>query len=442
VTRQNGPFPLFLQRFPVVLLVCAGALAAAWWFTGQMDPVYRSQARGFEPTQAESFSLSAEVSQLPAGPKLPTGNSERQASLLGVLKTAEMRVRVANEIEGLTAADLEDEVDFQIDSTNLVVVTAWDADPRRAAEVANKYFELLQDELQRVTRRDLGNRKTLLEASVAESQAALAEAEQARLAYLGASGSVDYQAELQAASARIQTLREELSKLAVRADTLGDEEREITAQRDARPDFIPSTRTEGLNPRLAQLRGELGQAEAALAAMLVKQTPDFPRVKAQQQRIDQIQSQLDAEEDVLESSRSFAADPLRQEYEQRLVNLQIESANLSVQRQARETQLDEAMEEWQRLPAFQAGLRGFDDEIARQRSLIETLQLQQAETRLALEGDPAYIELVERAQEPIEPYFPHLGLNLAIALFLGLLLSALVVVTYERVGRWREAAPW
>ncbi|MBL7009131.1 MAG: hypothetical protein ISR76_09045 [Planctomycetes bacterium] len=442
MTRQNGPFPLFLQRFPVVLLVCAGALAAAWWLTGQMEPVYRSQARAFEPASAESFSLSSDSANLPSGPKLPTGNTERQASLMGVLRTAEMRVRVANEIESLTAAELEDRVDFDIDAFNLIVVTAWDSDPRRAAEVANKYFELLQDELQRVTRRDLGSRKALLEGSIAEAEAGLRSAEVARLEYLQASGSVDYQAELQAASGRIQVLREELSRLAVRGDTLDDEAREIAAQRDARPDFVPSSRTEGLNPRLAQLRGELGREEATLAAMLVKQTAEFPQVKAQQERINHIRQELEAEVEVLEDSRSFAADPLRQSYEARLVDLQIEGANLEVQRRAREEQLAEAMKEWQRLPGFQSGLRVFDDEIGRQRAMLETLRLQHAETRLALDGDPAFIELVERAQEASEPYFPNLALNLGIALLFGVLLSALMLAATSRVARWRLEAPW
>ncbi len=442
MTRPTGPFPLLLQRFPVVLLVCAGALAAAWWLTERMEPIFRSQARGFEPATAESFSLSSDTANLPTGAKLPTGNPERQASLLGVMQTAEMRVRVANEVEGVSASDLEDKVDVDIDAFNLVVVSAFDPDPRLAAEIANTYFELLQDELQRVARRDLGRRQTVLEGSLGEAETKLAEAEQQRLAYLEASGSVDYEAELQAASGRIQTLRDELSRLAVRRDTLDDERREITAQHDARPEFIPSSRTEELNPRLAQLRNELAKEEASLAAMLARETADFPRVKAQQLRVDQIQAQIDAEEEILESSRSYSADPLRQGYAERLVNLQIEEANLSVQREARQTQLDEAMAEWNAMPAIQAGLRGIDDEIARQRGLVESLRLQLAETRLAMDGDPAFIELVERAQEPAEPYFPKLPLNLAIALLLGILLSALMVAMTERVSRWRQEAPW
>ncbi len=442
MTRRTGPFPLFLQRFPVVLLVCAGALLAAWWFSATMEPVYRSQARGFEPATAESFSLESDTANLPAGAKLPSGNSERQASLLGLMKTAEMRVRIANRVEGVTAVELEDRVDVDVDAYNMIVVTAYDGDPRRAAEVANTYLEVLQEELQRTTRRDLGRRQVVLEASLADAEAALTAAEQERLDYLQATGSVDYEAELLAASNRVQELREKLAQLEVRGATLADERAELVAQRDARPEFIPSSRTEARNPRLDQLRNELAKEEAALAAMLARQRPDFPPVKAQQQRLDQILSLIALEEEVIESSRSFDADPLRQTYEQRLVDLELEEANLAVQRAARQDQLDAALAEWRALPGFQSGLRRFDDEIARQNALAETLRLQLAEARLAMDGDPAFIEVVERAQEPAEPYFPNLLLNLSIALLAGVLLSALMIVMFERAARWREEAPW
>lgn len=442
VTRPQGPLPLPFQRLPVILLVCSGALAAAWGLSATMEPIYRSQARGFEPSVTEGFSLSDASANLPSGPKLPTGNADRQASLIGLLRTAEMRVRVASGIEGVTANDLEDRVDFDVDAYNMVVVTAWDRDPRRAAEVPNRYFELLQDELRRTARRDLERRGALLAGSVAQAEQELADAERARLEFLQASGSVDYQAELLAGSARIQTLREELARLAVRADTLDDETREIAAQRDARPEFIPSSRTEALNPRLAELRGQLGREQAVLAAMMTAETGDFPRVRAQRTRVEQLASQLAAEEEIVESSRSFAADPLRQSYEARLVDLEIERANLGTARSAREGQLAEALAEWRRLPAFESGLRRHDDEIARLRGLIETERLQLAETRLALDGDPPYIELVARAQEPAEPYFPSLPLNLGLALLGGLVLSGFVVAGIERAARWRAEAPW
>ncbi|RMH05213.1 MAG: hypothetical protein D6702_00735 [Planctomycetota bacterium] len=440
--RPDGPYPLLLQRLPVVLLVCAGSLLGAWWLTGRMEPVYRSQARAFQPAGVESFSLASDEAALPGGPKLPTGDSEQQASLLGLLKTAEMRVRVANALEGVSAADLEDRVDFDVDAFNRLVVTAWSPNPAQAAEIANTFVAQLQEELRRTTRRDLGQRARVLESAIAARRAELEAAEQDRLDFLAAAEAVDYEEELKARSAAIQELRDQLAQIDIRTGTIADEIETVRAQRDSRPEMVPAGRTEKLNPRLAELRGELGRAEAALAAMLARQRPDYPPVKAQQQRVESIRAELAAEEEILEDSRSYEADPLRQEFEKRLVDLEIEAAGLEVERAARQRQLDQALAEWRRLPEFQAGLKRHDEEIARLRGLIETLDLQLAEVRLALDGDPAYIELIERAQEPAAPYFPNLGLNLVLALAAGLLLSVLAVTAWERYRRWQEVAPW
>ena len=438
----GGPLLLLYERVYILLLVCAAAVAAAWWLTDEMQPLYRSQARGFLPSTPDGFSLSNELQNLPSGPKLPTGSAEVQDSLLGVLRSGEMRQRVSAALADRDSEYLRNHVEFDFDKFNLLVITAWDADAVQAEETAKTYLQEFQALLQQATQFELARKQELFAAASQETEASLETLEQERLEFLAASQTVDLDAQLSVVSDRIVEIRTEIARLEVEAESLVEERRQLVAERDARPDFVPSSRVEEPNPSIQALERDIREEEARLAALRIRYTDEYPEVKQSLTRLAELRGQLEAQEALVERSRSYSADQLRSAYEQRIAELQVREAGNAEELRIRREQLDQALAEWRALPGIRAGLDRIDREIAQLQESLAQQEQRLAEVRLFQERNPTYIQVVESPTVATEPTLPNRTVNLLVALGLGVLGGSVLLGLLGRMRRFREAAPW
>ena len=152
---RRGLLQSSYERVHVVLLVAIGAVLGTWWITGKLPLIYQSQSRFFMPEASDGFSLHNEAENIPKGPKLPTSNPETQSSLRGLMATSEFQLRVSAKFDNLSSRDIEDSVSIKVDKFNLIVITAEDTSPTRAAEIANRFPSLLQKDLRQRTMLDV-----------------------------------------------------------------------------------------------------------------------------------------------------------------------------------------------------------------------------------------------------------------------------------------------
>jgi len=441
---SRGAIALIYRRLPVVILVCAGAVAVALWLSATLTPVYRSQARVFLPSRTTSLSLSSGEDNLPTGPKLPTSSTDTQDSLIGlltVLQSGEALQQIAAEVD-LDAEKLRKNVDFEVDKYNFIVVTAWDQSADRAKTIADSFVSRLNDYLRRKTRESLGEDAAVLEKAVNQARDQVQRIRAEKTAFLAAHGAADFDAEMQALSARIEGLRGSLSQDAVRASSIDDQLASLHQRYDARPEFTETSRVEESNPRLISLHEEIEKDKAALAGELQRHTREWPSVKSLEAKIAAEEEELAAEEATIAKSKTYTADPVRGSMEQQILELELEKTRLATERTTLRSQLEAALAEWKTLPGFRTGLEDIDQRLDEARQDARDLQLKLDETHLALERDPEYLEIVEAPSVASKPSFPDTTLNVVLALVLGLIAGIMVALGMGRAAAWREAEPW
>jgi uncharacterized protein involved in exopolysaccharide biosynthesis len=396
------------------------------------------------PESADGFSLHSESENLPRGPKLPTSNPETQSSLRGLLTTSEFYLRVSAAFQNLTAIEIERSVSVQVDKFNLVVVTAEDRSPTRAAEIANRFPKLLQDDLRKRTTRDVQQKKEhLINAEEARS-VELDSLEKDRLEFLLDVGAVDSETQSATLSSRLETRRTQVADLEVRRRSLELQEMEMRSQFEKRREFIESSFTREVNPRIQELRSALVSAESEYASLLMKHQPKHQYALAKEKEIEVLRLDLQSQEELKDKSWSFQIDPIRQDLDKKLANLNIERSALDAELSIRRSQLDATVKEWSILPAFNEELNAHDQQISQARDTLNQLRDRLEEFRLFESREQRFLEIVEAAvpSSLSDPFFPRRKLIMVVSGFFGLILGIAMANAMARAASWREESPW
>jgi uncharacterized protein involved in exopolysaccharide biosynthesis len=129
---------LYRQRF-VIALVMLSAGVFSYKISTDIEPRYETAAVFYLPDATTRAGQSE--SELPIAP-VPSGNRDGVTAAISILRTGEIRNRVAALIPEKTPEALERDVDPVVERSSMVHVFVRDADPQVAARVANTYFDV------------------------------------------------------------------------------------------------------------------------------------------------------------------------------------------------------------------------------------------------------------------------------------------------------------
>ena len=443
------------SRFHIVLMVCAAGVTAAWWVSGEIEPVYRSQARFFMPAEFDGFSLRSEQPNFPTGPKLPTSSTEQQDSILGILRSAAFRITVSDSLkdkqntEHINSEVLRNNVDVDVDKFNMVVVTAYDHHAQTAANIAGAYVTELQGMLRLKTESDVGAKFELLLSRADLEEKELAIKENERLAFLLANDSLGGDNESQGVADRVDLHRQQVASLTAEQIRNAAQLERVITERDSRPEFVETSFVEENNPRINELKSALVSAQSKLQAVLATVTEKHPDAISAAQTVALIESDLADEDDKREKSRTWELDRLREGYLKQVTELELDSVRIQTELDSSVRLMEEALQEWRSLPPFQAALSILDRTITQMRENLGKLRDRKAEfelfqSRFRPDSDKPhnYLEVTETATAATSPWFPNLRVNLLVALFLSLILGSMLALLNTRLAEWREQAPW
>jgi uncharacterized protein involved in exopolysaccharide biosynthesis len=446
--QEKGPLQLLYERLYVVAITTAVAVAAAWFVAGRLDPIYRAQARCFMPTNPDMLSLSSEAENLPRAPKLPTGSTEIQDSLLGVLRAADLRQSVAVEIEGRDSAYLEKNVDFELDRYNLLTITVYDADPAVAQRIAEVYLRQFRDKLDQSTKSDIRQKADLFDERARSTRAEIERLEKERLAFLAGLGTVDFGAEFQMTADRVKAYRQRVDDLDARAVALQTGLSELRRQLGERPDpadpeaFVQRSLAEVSNPRIEQIQGQIITAELQLGQLRQAYEAGHPQVIAKQAEIDTLRGQLATEVERIAGSYDFGPDPLAEDLQRRHYDQLVQIAVTSSEREVYGRLLEQAQADFARLPEYDLVLSDYDAQLAQLRTTLTDARRRLAESQLYLGRTTSFLETAEAPALPTEPWFPNVPLILLAAAMLGVVLSTTAAVAMSRTALFRQEALW
>ncbi len=439
---------MLYERLYVVAITTVVAVIVAWFLAGRLDPVYRAQARCFMPTNPDMLSLGSETDNLPKAPKLPTGNTEAQDSLLGVLRAADLRQTVATAIPLRSSAELEKNVSFELDKYNLLTITVYDLEPDMARKIAEEYLRSFRDKLDQSTKSDIRRKADLFVTSVDFSKKEIARLEAERSAFLQGKGTVDFSTEFQMTADRVKAYRAKVDELDAKLMALRKGLIEIERQMNARPDpanpgnFVARGHSEVANPRMDQLKAGIRGAELELTDLLQLYPEAHFNVQTKRTEIATLRSQLAEELERVQGSAEFGPDPLAEDLLRKHVDQDEQIAATSAEREEYVRLLAEAQASFALLPEYEIVLNDFTNEIAQLRQTLSDARRRLAEAQLYLGRTTSFVETAEAPALPTKPWFPNVPLILLAAALIGLVLSMTAAVAMSRAASFRQEALW
>jgi uncharacterized protein involved in exopolysaccharide biosynthesis len=445
--QEKGPLQLLYERLYVVVIVTAMALAAAWFVADRLTPIYRAQARCFMPTRTDMLSLTSEEGNLPDGPKLPTGLTEAQDSLLGILRAADLRQEVAAGIEGRSSAQLEKNADFALDKYNLITISIYDADPAMAQRIAQEYLRAFRGKLDETTKSGIRENAAVLDAAIASTTAEIGRVEQERQDFLRGQGTIDYGMEFELLAGQVKAYTQKLDELDANLESLRTGREETVRQLALLPagdsaSFIARGRSEVTNPVVEKLKEDLRLAEAELIRRKGLYQDDFYYVQEQYTLIEVIKGELAAQQERIDGSEEFGPHPLREQLEGRLVDRDLTISGTQAERAKYADLLVKVQTAFQKLPEYALKLDDFTAELNNLKSTLSNQRNRAAELDLYLMRNSSFLSVAEDPALPTKSWFPNMPLILLAAGLLGLVLSITLVVVMARAAQFRQEALW
>ena len=449
--QEKGPLQLVYERLYVVAIATLVAVAAAWLIAGRMPPVYRSQARCFMPTKADVVSLTSEENNLPDGPRIPMAVEELQASLLGVLRGADLRQQVAAGIEGRSSKQLEKNVDFAIDKYNLVTISVYDIEAPMAQRIAHTFLKFFRDKLDETTKISIRENANMLETAATNTLAEVGRVERARQEFLAGQGTVDYGTQFELIAGKVKSATQKVDDLDARLAATETGLAEVLKQRAALPDsansaaFVPRGLSKVSNPALEALKEKhraLTSEWALLKLEFVEGPNEHVALPSKRAEIGVVVDLIAAEEERIAGSEEFGPHPMSEQLDSRIVDFRTQISSTQAERAAVAAQLIAAQIEFQKLPEYALKLEDFNSELTILKQTLSNQRTRLAEFELYLKRTSSFLATAEDPSLPVEPWFPNMPLILVAAAILGLVFSVTIAVAMAQVAHFRQEALW
>jgi uncharacterized protein involved in exopolysaccharide biosynthesis len=135
------------RRGWLVLTAVAAACALAYFLSGALPPIYQAKTVFFAPANAlaPTYTDKEQVFRSLAQPPFLPPTEEKAASTgIGILRSRSISQEVLKRISGLTQEELQRSVDIKTGREFMLEVYVRNADPAKAAEIANLYPELFK----------------------------------------------------------------------------------------------------------------------------------------------------------------------------------------------------------------------------------------------------------------------------------------------------------
>ena len=378
---------------------------------------------------------------MPTTPKLPTSNTETQTALLGVLKSAELRAIVASKITERNSEHLKKYVDFDMDTYNFIVISAYDTDPKIARKIAETYLSEFSNELDTNTKSRVSNNVETLVAAITRSEKNLNELESQKRSFLKENNSIDFGTEIGQYQARITRYQDALDGDKAALASIKEQREEVKRSYDLRPDFSQSGYTEVNNTRLDSLKSSLAAAQIELENLKIE-FRNTNEITAQNNKIRILTEQIANEEAKIEGSRTFNADTLKINFETQLAGFDVTEADLETKVALHLSRLKDAEDRLRQLTDLKTQLDVIDAELRNTRDNLRQKRDRYAELELYMARTAPFLITAEVPIEATEAYFPIMWLNVLVAAMMGLAASIIFIIISAQIRTSREAAPW
>lgn len=443
---MNGPLPIrgwvesVRGHRTAVALVILSSLVMAGVVTRTLTPVYESKASFYSPLAADLFSLTSD----PGGPlraaPTPSVFREQLRAYFEILVSERLATRVAENLGVTDLREIRRRTRFRLTTSGIFAVTGVHPDPKMAARIANTYADTFNEFFEEISLPRIQRTRTFVESQLAKVRSELSAAdERVRL----------FEEQHRAVSLGEETseLIKQVSAVQAQADqtkvSLGEvRARRISLERQVATEtrMQVSAEVTRTNPLVEQIQARLVQLEIEAAGLAARVTPPHPDMVRVRRQIEEARQQLSQELTRILGDQTTALNPVHENLRQTLVNLYAEEQGLA----AKAAGLDQVVQQLEArmllLPAMAAELSSLRREVRHLEETERLLALRLADARIQEQREIQTFLIVDRALPGEAPAYPSLLLNLAAAGGLGVVAGVFYALFLGYLDRRRQGA--
>lgn len=422
-------FEVLRKRILIIAVIAALAVGGVVMQLGTQPARYEAQVSMLVTPQRIGSGLALDSSALQSDFRATI-----VANIIYLMKSGTVVSRVGERL-GMSPGVVWKEVKIgRVGGTDVLSVTAKDADPERAALLANTVTQEFSDYYSQINRTEATSTRKFIEDQLSRTKDRLGQAEGELQGFETRTGAVG--------------LTDQVSRLVGRTldlqasyDTAGLEERTARAKMDAIQSHLRSQNDQlaqlsvATNPIFTRLRDNLTTLEFELAGLRQTYTDQHPKVLAQLGKIVEVKRQMSQEASKAVSGQSLGLSPVREQLLRDLVNGQVEAEAARARTAGMSQILAKMQASLNSLPAnqlqlarLQRDVKVHEDTYLRLSALYEEALISE---RKAGTAGQATVLVVDPATVPATPVSKRLPFMATFAALLGLVVGSAIALLVD-----------
>ncbi len=409
---------LYGHRLGIYVTVGVAVVSALW--LGRILPtMYEAKASFYVPVVQDVFSLATETGGVVRAVPAPTVFRDQLRGYFGILKSFRVATRVAESVTERSIVQIQRASRFQLTSAGIFFITATDRDPVVAARIANAYADSFNDLFEEISLPRATKTRRFIEEQLEKLGRELVEAEGRLEEFKRQHKSVSVSEETSQSVKLIADLRAQTDQTNVSLSEVRTRIKVVEKQIEAEGKMQLSATVVTTNPLIEQLEGKLRDLEVELAGLRAKLTERHPDVVKTQRQILEARRRLKEEVKRIVASETHSLNPVHENLRQNLITFYADERALTAKVTSLQRTTRRLEEELKQLPTLQRQL----GELARAvRHLEETdraLALKLEDARIQERREIQTFLVVDRAVSPRRPAYPNVLLAVPAAGVLG-----------------------
>lgn len=417
----------------LIIALTVLAILSSYFITGQMQRIYQTSTMLMVQSESGAKDLfSEQLSFVGKNDKLLNTYS-RIFTSRRIMEKVISELELENENgEPITVGALRQNVSIQSgQDTDLITVQVNYHDPELAKEIANSVVENMQQETKELNQASLTGASNFIDSQLESTQKRLSELEDQLLAYREEHELLMPEAQGKSLLERYAELEGKMAEAELRQQEAEISLNEINQKLEETDKEIISSESISKNPEINSIQSNLTSLYTELEGLRTKYTEKHPEVKAVQAKIDNLEKTLDNKAEEIVSGRTETNNPLYQNLNEQIIELEVQQVSSTARIEVYEEQLTEMEADLDNFPQAELDFLRLQREKDVAEDIYLLLRNRKEEINIQQAMQTSDIYVIDEAYVPENPVSPNLKLNLVIAAVLAAMLAVFIIFLLE-----------
>lgn len=343
-----------------------------------------------------------------------------------IMRSRTILEQVANAMndEDVDLKALEKRITIQpVQGSDILKISMQSPDPAEAMDYVNTLADVFMGWNRLYQQNDRRSARIFIESQLESVSENLRIAEEELKAYKEREKVLAPTQETVAMIEQLAKLQANLTEAVVAKEEISERILQVRSNLEMQEETLISSTTISENPFVREYRGHLANLEIQLSGAKEKYTERHPSVLALQAEINDVRNKLTEEVERVIGTETRTLNSIHQELYSSLISLEVEAMALNSRERALLSLVEQKELELGFLPAKELELARLIRDAKVLEELYILLRTRQEETRIAEAMQTADVQVIDSAILPVSPVKPRVKLNIAIGAVLGMFLG-------------------